>query len=250
MISSKGRMIRKDISRSQKIASLSKEATVLFVMLIPHFSSFGKMNGSPYFVKGEVVPLLEWFTIPLVERCLKEISEKTNVKWFTVGGLWYLHSVNWEEHQEIRKDRVGKDDLPDYSGTTPGLLRHEVEVEVEVEVQVEGQVQKRVANESRPTPKKRATQLSDEEWMKSLKSNPAYQGIDIEVLKAKMEAWCDLKGKRPTRARLLNWLNREDRPLSSEGKPVIQASRGAAGGLARVEELRRQRLEKEAAENV
>lgn len=125
----KGRMIRKTISRSQKIASLSKESMVLFVMLIPHFSSHGKMNGSPHFIKGEVVPLIDWLSIPVIERCLNEISEKTNVKWFKFKGLHYLHSVKWAEHQELRADRLGNDDMPDYSWTTPGLLPPEVEVE-------------------------------------------------------------------------------------------------------------------------
>lgn len=55
--------------------------------------------------------------------------------------------------------------------------------------------------------------LSDEEWLNSLKSNKAYEGIDIERLQGKMIAWCELKGKKPTRARLLNWLNREEKPI-------------------------------------
>lgn len=135
---SKGRMIRSDIKKSKSFASLSKESKILFLMMIPHFSSHGKMNGSPYYVKGEIVPLLEEFTIPIIEKCLLEISNKTNVKWFEYCGLMYLHSINWEQHQELRKDRMGKDDMPDYSCTTPVLCQLEVEVEVKGEVKGKG----------------------------------------------------------------------------------------------------------------
>jgi uncharacterized protein YdaU (DUF1376 family) len=65
-----------------------------------------------------------------------------------------------------------------------------------------------------PPPRKK---LTDEEWLESLKSNPAYVGLDIQVIKGKCEAWCANKGKIFTRARFLNWLNREERPMTGGG---------------------------------
>jgi len=64
---------------------------------------------------------------------------------------------------------------------------------------------------SRPSP-------DDPDWVKSLKANPAYQGIDVDRMIGKMRAWCEVRGKEPTRARLLNWLNREDKPMRDEPK--------------------------------
>ena len=139
---SEGRMIRKDISRSHRVAKLSAKALALFTMLIPHYNAHGKMDGNPHTIKGTVVPFITWFDIPTITRCLHEISEKTNVKYFQVDGCWYLHSLNYDEHQALK--RKGRDYLPscpgvvpDQSGTTPGLIRPEVEVEVEVEVERE-----------------------------------------------------------------------------------------------------------------
>lgn len=60
--------------------------------------------------------------------------------------------------------------------------------------------------------------MPEDEWIALLEGNAAYQGIDIRKLKAKMEAWCVTNGKQPTRKRLLNWLNREDKPLQTEPK--------------------------------
>lgn len=55
---------------------------------------------------------------------------------------------------------------------------------------------------------------SDEGWRKSLATNPAYAGIDVEREFAKMGAWCQLNRKQPSRRRFLNWLNRADCPMA------------------------------------
>jgi hypothetical protein len=137
-------MIRKSISNSKGVASLSPKALSLFAMLIPHFSSYGKMNGDPMYIKAEVVPLIPWFTVSNIKTALDEISKHTSVKWFEHDGRLYLHALSWFQHQDLRHDRLGGDHLPshpdanlksevrDYSRTTPGSVRPEVEVEVEV----------------------------------------------------------------------------------------------------------------------
>ena len=70
----RGRMLRKDAASSKKLAALSPKALALFLMLIPHFDSHGKLNGDVRFVKGEAVPLIPWFTIPVIRKALAEID--------------------------------------------------------------------------------------------------------------------------------------------------------------------------------
>jgi len=124
-----GRMIRRSISESEKIASLSPEAAVLFMMLIPHFNSYGKMAAGPGVIKDEVVPLISYLTYENIPVYLQEISDKTNVKWFREGTKWWLHALHFlSEHQSLNKDKLGQDSLPTYpndcekSGTSPGLV--------------------------------------------------------------------------------------------------------------------------------
>lgn len=124
------RMIHKEISRSKKIASLSKESLILFTMLIPHFNAHGKMNGEPHFIKGEVLPLLKWATVDIIKKCLTEINATTNVKWYVVDELYYLQSLNWTDHQNLRSDRMGEDKLPAYSMSSTGLVPHEAKVSI------------------------------------------------------------------------------------------------------------------------
>jgi len=123
-----GRMIRKSISDSKKVAKLSPEALSLFCFLIPHFSSHGKMNGSPHYIKGEVCPRIEWLDVPTIIKCLREIHKHTSVKWFEHDGRLYLHSTNNDEHQNLQDYKKGTDRMPDYggennSGATPDLLQ-------------------------------------------------------------------------------------------------------------------------------
>lgn len=134
----KGRMLNRDISDSKGFALLSPEAAVLFCMLVPNYSAYGKMNGDPRYIKGEVCPRVPYLTLDSIPACLAEISAHTAVKWFEHDGRMWIHSTKFlSEHQKLREDRMGTDHLPDYSRTTPGVVPPEVEVEVEVEGEVE-----------------------------------------------------------------------------------------------------------------
>ncbi len=57
--------------------------------------------------------------------------------------------------------------------------------------------------------------IDDEEWMATMEANPLYEGIDIRRLQAKMVVWCQVNHKQPSRRRLVNWLNREEKPMTN-----------------------------------
>jgi hypothetical protein len=129
----KGRMLTKDISDSKGFASLSPEAAVLFAMMVPHYSGYGKLNGDPGYIKGEICPRVPYLTIENIPEYLQEITEKTSVKWFEYEGRWWIHSIKFlVKHQKLDIEKLGKDGMPSYSGVTPELVHPEVEVEGEV----------------------------------------------------------------------------------------------------------------------
>jgi len=55
--------------------------------------------------------------------------------------------------------------------------------------------------------------LSDEDWIKSLKEDPDYQRIDIEAVIRKCQQYCKENGKDFIRSRLIRWLEREEKPI-------------------------------------
>ncbi len=71
--------------------------------------------------------MLDRLTPKRIDECLIEISKKTNLKHYQVDGLWYIQSLNWDQHQTLAKDKRGDDDFPDCpaellqtnSGVTP-----------------------------------------------------------------------------------------------------------------------------------
>jgi hypothetical protein len=63
----------------------------------------------------------------------------------------------------------------------------------------------------------RKVSLADEEFIAALKNNPAYAGIDIDREIGKLQAWLQTPkgfGKHMTRSRVVNWLNRVDKPMN------------------------------------
>lgn len=53
----------------------------------------------------------------------------------------------------------------------------------------------------------------DPEWVEVLCRSSAYQGIDVKRELGKMQAWCSVRRKVPSRRRFVNWLNNCDKPL-------------------------------------
>lgn len=57
--------------------------------------------------------------------------------------------------------------------------------------------------------------MPDNEWLQSLRVNPAYSGIDIERELGKARAWCDTMRRVLNKRRFINWLNRCERPINA-----------------------------------
>lgn len=57
-------------------------------------------------------------------------------------------------------------------------------------------------------------EMSDGEWLESLKAKPDNAGKDVGSEYAKMLAWCERKRETPTRRRFEAWLKRIEQPLA------------------------------------
>lgn len=62
-----------------------------------------------------------------------------------------------------------------------------------------------------------APPTTDSEWLASLQDNEAYRFLSVKVQYAKMQAWCSVNKKEPTRRRFINWLNRCEKPMQGAG---------------------------------
>ncbi len=61
----------------------------------------------------------------------------------------------------------------------------------------------------------RSLPLSDDEWLISMRSNPAYKHLDLDQELGKMDAWLSTRPqKKRTRRFIVNWLNRVEKPMN------------------------------------
>ena len=94
---------------------------------------------------------------------------------------------------------------------------------------------KKEINKERKT---RQPRLTDEEYFLALKNNPAYRDIDIDIQIGKCQAWCLSNNVTFTRKRLVNWLNRADKPITfirPASSPVLGLSKDAEERIKEIE---------------
>jgi hypothetical protein len=60
-----------------------------------------------------------------------------------------------------------------------------------------------------------ASVTSDEDWLKQLEILPAYNLMDVRREYSKMQTWCGVNRKMPTRRRFVAWLNRIEKPMDA-----------------------------------
>ncbi len=65
---------------------------------------------------------------------------------------------------------------------------------------------------------KRPLEQTDDEWLASLCSSIAYQGVDVAKEYEKMKIWCGTTNKIPSRRRFVNWINRVEKPILKTAK--------------------------------
>jgi hypothetical protein len=58
--------------------------------------------------------------------------------------------------------------------------------------------------------------------------------LDVRHCYQRMISWCQVNNKQPSRRRFINWLNREDKPMTAKSKPPTKANVGAPAPLAPV----------------
>ena len=92
------------------------------------------------------------------------------------------------------------------------------------------------------TKKRRNGQLLDDEFLKALKKNPAYTGVDIDRELSRMDAWLLTRpGRAKTRRFVVNWLNRSDRPILKTPPCRETTERDRQKRLEEAEKMRKER---------
>jgi len=121
-----GRMLKKIISTSRKLACLKTDsARLLYTWILPHLDIEGRFSAEPDIVKGYIVPRLTTMTVSKITKYLEDMADNDLIILYKVNGDNYLQAEKFKEFQTLREDREATSVIPppDDSGSTPAVLR-------------------------------------------------------------------------------------------------------------------------------
>ena len=107
-----GRMIKKEISKSKKIASLKNErARSLYFMVYPHTDVAGRISAEIDDIKAICIPLFKWNN-SIIEVALIALHNIGLITLYIVNDKRYLEIIRFHDFQRINKDREAKSKIP------------------------------------------------------------------------------------------------------------------------------------------
>ena len=100
----RGRLITKTIAYCEQLSRVSLKADYLFMRIIPHLDSEGRMKANPAIVWAQTCPLRKDLSLEDVELCLAELEESGLIVRFHNGEVDYLCYPKFFVHQSIKNE--------------------------------------------------------------------------------------------------------------------------------------------------
>lgn len=202
-----GRFLSKSIAYSAQVGSVSLEADYLFMRMIPHLDSAGRMTGEPMSVKALCCPLRNELTVQIAERCLSELCNAGLIDWY-VGPdkAKYLSFPGFKAHQRgARLEREAPSRLPEASEANSTTLRTTPENSGEWRV---SEVKRSEVKESKDPRRAKRERVVVENWVSRLaavfreKGGTVSEGHLGKAMKGAHEKY----GEDVLKAAMVHWL--------------------------------------------
>src|SRR5258708_283440 len=109
------RTIKPEITTSESMGKVSREARLLFLLLFTIVDDVGRTRAASRMLASLLYPYdtADPGLPALVDRWLTELASENCVRLYEVDGAHYLEIVNWLKHQKI--DHPSKSKLPGHS---------------------------------------------------------------------------------------------------------------------------------------
>ena len=233
------RTIKPEFWTDEKVGSLPVHARLLFIGMWNLSDDYGVLKGNHALLKAHIFPYDDAVRFDQLKSWIGALVSARMLIPFSVRGESYLYIRTFRDHQVINRpssnrncsdeelesainaheqletSTLTEDSLSNHGGLTLGKGKGKGK----------GKGIKDIARSfSEKTKTKRAVALVDDDLLISLSENPAYEGIDVRREYGKMQAWLQTprgKGKLPTKARFVNWLNRAE---PTHGPPKMTRS--------------------------
>jgi len=206
------RDIKESCRTSETLAKISPHSERLFWRLLTYADDYGRFPARADVLRAQCFSvMLDAVRQKDVESWLSELFDSGLIYIYQGDdGKRYGEFVTWRKHQRVRAKyskypaRTSADTcqrMPANDAVSPKKPREAVETEKH---RREGHVV-----------------LSDDQFLDTLRSNPAYQGLDLDREMGKLDAWLLTPrgaGKQKTRQRVVAWLNRADKPMAASAQ--------------------------------
>lgn len=229
------RTLKPEHKLHRKVGPLSHVEYRLWIGMITEADDEGRLVADPGQLRAEIFGHHLDITTDHITSGLKTLCESGLVRLYEVAGVRYVEFPSWHDHQRI--NRPIPSILPSYESSlnahgalnedslnTPGALNEDSRrngKERNGKERNGKEVKGGYGREIKPRPslnppKPRAMVVADSQWIETLKTNPAYQAIDVDREFGKLLAWLQTprgRGKQATRTRFLRWLNHVEVPM-------------------------------------
>ena len=200
-----GRMLKKKITGSRRLAALANDtARMFYMLLLAHLDVEGRFSADPDILKGAIAPRLKHITPKMIESIVNDMAENEVIKLYSFDGDRYLEYRNFKDNQNLRVDREKASEIPSPvkgCAITPGVLPDNsrippAQVKLSKDKIREDIAQKRFAQFWSIYPKKK----SKDKALKAFKSidpdEELLQAMITSIVQAKKsEDWAKDKGK-------------------------------------------------------
>jgi hypothetical protein len=101
-----GRMLKRNISESRRLADLKTDsARLLWTWIIPFLDSEGRFYASPDMIKGKIVPRISTFTLKNIPIYIEDMARIGLITLYQIDGEKLLQYRNFDIFQKIQKER-------------------------------------------------------------------------------------------------------------------------------------------------
>ena len=118
-----GRMIKKEIAKSKKIAFLKNEkARSLYFMIYPHVDVSARISADTDDIKAICIPLFGWNNED-IESALMELHNIGLIILYIIDDRKYLEIVRFHDFQRINKNREAESKIPPFNSKNPRVIQ-------------------------------------------------------------------------------------------------------------------------------
>ena len=118
----RGRMLKKEIANSKKMAMVSDRAKVIYLMMLPHTDVEGRVKACPPIVKGQYLTMLK-YTAAMIQKALEELHKVGLIVLYIHNGDQLAEYTRFGEFQNLNASREAESHIspptPENSCITP-----------------------------------------------------------------------------------------------------------------------------------